>query len=92
MNMNAFSLLDLIELDHRPLVLLQSHLQDFVALLLFILKAVNIMSHTSRHHTGEPQLLKEKFVLMSPVQLEKGAGSEAPLQRWRRRGLIKMYV
>lgn len=38
MNMNVFSLPDLIELDCRLLVLLQSHLQYFAALLLFVLK------------------------------------------------------
>lgn len=36
MNMYGFSLLDLIELDHRPVILLQSQLQYLVALLQYI--------------------------------------------------------
>lgn len=37
MNMYAFSLLDLIELDYRPVILVQSHFQLFVALLQYVL-------------------------------------------------------
>lgn len=37
MNMYAFALLDLIELDYRPVILVQSHFQLFVAQLQYVL-------------------------------------------------------